>query len=215
MRSSTIVVVALALVAIISKHSTVATPTTLPPCNDATCCATSTCAPCDDNGTTRSCYGMPSYFGRYIYGLNSAPDCGGDYVMHDCPSDVCLCENGGTCTGSDGTCECTGGWTGERCQTPPPCNAATCVGKQTCVACDDNGTLSYCNGRHLRFDYSIYTFDGQLYNYNGVYDTNGNIGDPDNYIRVGPSLDNICYVVYRCPFRCADGNGFAAGVGTC
>ncbi|CAF1487480.1 unnamed protein product [Adineta steineri] len=212
-----------------------------PPCTVALCCGKDSFAPCDDNGATNYChsdtidgvqmYGYidPDYgmiTSRYECPIDNCPclnggtcgpynicQCKGEWTGETCSE--CLCENGGTCTGPDGTCECTGGWTGETCTTSSPCSAALCCGTDTCIACTNNGTASYCHGRDLNYDYSIYTFGGDIYTYDGILNTNGNVRDPDNYIHVGPSPGNLLYAVYLCPYRCADGTGFATHVGTC
>ncbi|CAF1029973.1 unnamed protein product [Adineta steineri] len=184
-----------------------------PPCTVALCCGTDSAASCNDNGATRYCY-SDTIDGVQMYGYID-PDYGMVTSRYECPIVNCPCLNGGTC-GPYNSCQCKDGWTGDTCsESSPPCSAALCCGQNTCIACDDNGTASYCHGRDLNYDYSIYTFGGDIYTYDGILNTNGNVRDPDNYIHVGPSPGNLLYAVYLCPFRCADGTGFATHVGTC
>ncbi|CAF0891856.1 unnamed protein product [Adineta steineri] len=183
-----------------------------PACNAITCCATISCIPCNDNGTTRSCYGTAGYFGGFVYSVYSDPNCLSNDVYYKCPSDVCLCQNGGTCDGS-GTCQCKGGWTGdtcsecgcqnggtcdgsgdicqcksgwvgETCSDIAPCNAARCCGTDTCIYCDDSFT--YCGG----------------------FDDNDIGDDPSTRSRFGLAelgVHNRYFGVFNCPYACSFG----------
>ncbi|CAF3749674.1 unnamed protein product [Adineta steineri] len=159
-------------------------------CSAATCCTTSSCTQCDDNGTTVSCFGT-DYFGGYSYAIYSVPDCQSDNLFSPCPSDVCLCQNGGTCDGPGGTCQCKGGWTGERCTIQPPCSAALCCGTDICVSCDNSNT--YCRGIN---DKDI-----------------GN--DPSTRSRFGLAEGGVhgrYFGVFNCPYACSfGGDGLRGG----
>ncbi|CAF0982658.1 unnamed protein product [Adineta steineri] len=159
-------------------------------CSAATCCSTSSCIQCDNNGTTVSCFGT-DYFGGYSYAIYSNPNCQSANRFSQCPSDVCLCQNGGTCDGPGGTCQCKGGWTGERCTIQPPCSAALCCGTDICVSCDNSNT--YCRGIN---DKDI-----------------GN--DPSTRSRFGLAglgVHDRYFGVFNCPYACSfGGDGLRGG----
>ncbi|CAF1092324.1 unnamed protein product [Adineta steineri] len=155
-----------------------------PACNATTCCATISCIPCNDNGTTRSCYGTAGYYGGFMYGVYSDPNCLSNEVYYKCPSDVCLCQNGGTCDGSGDICQCKSGWVGKTCSDIAPCNAARCCGTDTCIYCDDSFT--YCGG----------------------FDDNDIGDDPRTRSRFGLAelgVHNRYFGVFNCPYACSFG----------
>lgn len=80
----------------------------------------------------------------------TVPRAGGD------GSDPCQphpCQNGGSCTpnadGTSYTCRCTGGYTGNNCETPPsdPCSTSPCQNGGTCSPTADGGSYTCrCTG---------------------------------------------------------------------
>lgn len=65
-----------------------------------------------------------------------------------CASNPCL--NGGTCSSSAGVaeCSCTGGWTGDTCETPPvdPCASTPCLNGGTCSSPSGSAECSCIGG---------------------------------------------------------------------
>ncbi|CAF1025847.1 unnamed protein product [Adineta steineri] len=155
-----------------------------PPCTVAFCCGADSFAPCDDNGATNYCRSDTSN-GVQMYGY-IVPDYGMITSWYECPIENCLCENGGTCTGPDGTCECKDGCTGDRCEIPSPCSAALCCGTDTCISCDKRGI--YCRG----------------------IDDNDIGDDPSTRSRFGLAklgVHDRYFGVFNCPYACSFGSG--------
>ncbi|XP_076081403.1 coadhesin-like [Mytilus galloprovincialis] len=100
----------------------------------------------------------PSHGGEYCNGKTLDTD---TCNTHECPTDNCLCFNGGKCvTSNDGkvVCDCIGQWTGEFCL-ESQCMTYDC-GFGNCLVEPMNGTAqcvcgnkqpTYCTGKRIRF----------------------------------------------------------------